>query len=172
MTAIPYKDVDDVLPRRGIRHRALRGLGRHFTMVLGGALLGLLALLSLLAPWISPYDPIDLDVIEPKLEGEERLAAPGPPAINVGRPRVGCRRRSRRRTPEIPVRVFGSSFRSAEPDARAALRRRLVPVAGMYVEEGLRGSSLWYSRVGGIAAQPRRIHSLRPSAGTAGFPPA
>jgi peptide/nickel transport system permease protein len=64
LTAIPYKEVDDVLPRRGIRHRVLRGLGRHFTMVLGGALLGLLALLSLLAPWISPYDPIDLDVIE------------------------------------------------------------------------------------------------------------
>jgi peptide/nickel transport system permease protein len=46
-----------------MRHRALRGLGRNFTMVLGGTLLGLLALLSLLAPWISPYDPIELDVI-------------------------------------------------------------------------------------------------------------
>jgi peptide/nickel transport system permease protein len=46
-----------------MRHRALRGLGRNFTMVLGGTLLGLLALLSLLAPWVSPYDPIELDVI-------------------------------------------------------------------------------------------------------------
>jgi peptide/nickel transport system permease protein len=63
LTAAAFRDADDAFPRPGMRHRALRGLGRNFTMVLGGTLLGLLALLSLLAPWISPYDPIELDVI-------------------------------------------------------------------------------------------------------------
>src|SRR5690242_1123008 len=33
-------------------------------MVLGATLLALLALTSLLAPWIAPYDPIDLDVVQ------------------------------------------------------------------------------------------------------------
>ena len=64
MSAIAAHEVAAALPRPGLRQRALRGLGRNFTMVVGGTLLAVLALTSLLAPWLAPYDPIDLDVVQ------------------------------------------------------------------------------------------------------------
>jgi len=42
----------------------LKQLRRHPRIVFGGTLLGVLVLLSLLAPWIAPYDPIPLNVAQ------------------------------------------------------------------------------------------------------------
>lgn len=41
----------------------MRRIWRHPKIVLGGVLLSALVLLSLAAPWIAPYDPIELDVV-------------------------------------------------------------------------------------------------------------
>ena len=42
----------------------MRRIWRHPKIVLGGVLLSALVLLSLAAPWIAPYDPIELDVVQ------------------------------------------------------------------------------------------------------------
>ncbi|MDX8405112.1 MAG: ABC transporter permease [Mariprofundus sp.] len=41
---------------------ALRGLLAHPLIIIGGTIVGFIALLALLAPWIAPYDPTDIDV--------------------------------------------------------------------------------------------------------------
>ena len=44
-------------------------LRRHPLLVIGGALLAIMALVALAAPWIAPYNPIDMNVLQ-------RLKAP------------------------------------------------------------------------------------------------
>ena len=44
--------------------RVLRDVGRHFTTILGATLLAVLAIAALAAPYLAPYDPIELNVVE------------------------------------------------------------------------------------------------------------
>jgi peptide/nickel transport system permease protein len=53
----------DALPRTGTA-RFRRMLGRHVTTIIGGVLLMTLVVLSLAAPLLTQYDPIDLNVVE------------------------------------------------------------------------------------------------------------
>ncbi|MCC7271372.1 MAG: ABC transporter permease [Alphaproteobacteria bacterium] len=41
-----------------------RILRRHPTMLVGGVILVVMAVVSLLAPWLAPYDPIELNVVD------------------------------------------------------------------------------------------------------------
>jgi len=42
----------------------LRDEGRHFTTILGATLLAVLVIVALAAPYLAPYDPIELNVVE------------------------------------------------------------------------------------------------------------